>query len=80
MNYVCLPACADCIAFDLESISHDFRHKYSEILSASLKVRSQIIDDPSNGMLLEFNTKQAFDTFAWCFQKTEVYIYLNSSF
>ncbi|KIM40821.1 hypothetical protein M413DRAFT_27957 [Hebeloma cylindrosporum] len=30
------------------------------------------IDHPSNGMMLEINTRNAFDGFAWCLKKTEV--------
>jgi len=30
------------------------------------------IDDPSNGMMLEFNAHNGFDRFYWCLKKTEV--------
>ena len=35
------------------------------------------LDDPSNGMMLEFNIKASFDRFNWCLKKTEVRVPSN---
>ena len=52
----------------------DILRNYADIPELTLKNLANLIDDASNGFLLERNAHKDFDSFVWCLQPTEVHL------
>jgi hypothetical protein len=50
----------------------DILLNFTRLPAQTLEELSAELDNPSNGMRLEFNAHSAFDRFDWCLKKTEV--------
>jgi hypothetical protein len=50
----------------------DILRNYADISETTLMNLTNLIDDASNGLLLETNAHTGFDRFGWCLQPTEV--------
>jgi len=50
----------------------DILRNYANLSQETISDLEDVIDDPSNGFLLELNAHVGFDRFQWCLQPTEV--------
>jgi hypothetical protein len=50
----------------------DILRNYADISETTLTNLTNLIDDASNGLLLQSDAHNSFDKFAWCLQPTEV--------
>ena len=62
------------IPFEYQSsvTTFDILRNYADISEMTLKNLTNLIDDASNGFLLQSDAHNGFDRFAWCLQPTEV--------
>ncbi|KAL6300640.1 hypothetical protein BKA93DRAFT_511312 [Sparassis latifolia] len=50
----------------------DILRNYASVPIANIADFHEALDDPSNGITMNFAAHQGFDTFAWCLKATEV--------
>jgi hypothetical protein len=50
----------------------DILRNFANLSQQALRDLEDVIDDPSNGFLLDRNSYDGFDNFQWCLQETEV--------
>jgi len=60
------------IQFTSAVTSFDILVNFTGLPVTTLEELHEILDDPSNGMLLGSDAYQSFDQFCWCLKPTEV--------